>query len=83
MKIRKEQDMAQANPGTELLNIKEAAAFLKVSEASLRRWTNAGKLACMRLGAKRERRFGSFGETRLGQGEVGHHGLPAGRTESS
>ena len=42
---------------SELLNIKEAAALLKVSEASLRRWTNSGRLACMRLGAKRERRF--------------------------
>lgn len=42
---------------SDLLNIKEAAALLKVSEASLRRWTNAGKLACMRIGAKRERRF--------------------------
>lgn len=42
---------------SELLNIKEAAAMLKVSEASLRRWTNAGQLACLRLGAKRERRF--------------------------
>ena len=41
----------------ELLNIKEAAALLKVSEASLRRWTNSGRLACLRLGAKRERRF--------------------------
>jgi len=43
--------------GSDLLNIKEAAALLKVSEASLRRWTNAGLLACLRLGAKRERRF--------------------------
>jgi transcriptional repressor of dcmA and dcmR len=42
---------------SELLNIKEAAALLKVSEASLRRWTNSGRLACLRLGAKRERRF--------------------------
>ncbi len=47
----------QPDPNSELLNIKEAAALLKVSEASLRRWTNAGRLACMRLGAKRERRF--------------------------
>lgn len=47
----------QADPKLELLNIKEAAAILKVSEASLRRWTNSGKLACMRLGAKKERRF--------------------------
>ncbi len=48
-----------AKPDAEgdLLNIKEAAALLKVSEASLRRWTNAGQLACLRLGAKRERRF--------------------------
>lgn len=47
----------QADVNTELLNIKEAAAILKVSEASLRRWTNSGRLACMRLGAKKERRF--------------------------
>ncbi len=46
-----------ADPNSDLLNIKEAAALLKVSEASLRRWTNAGELACLRLGAKRERRF--------------------------
>ena len=47
----------QPEPNPDLLTIKEAAALLKVSEASLRRWTNAGQLACMRLGAKRERRF--------------------------
>ena len=40
-----------------LLNIKEAADFLNVSEMSLRRWTNAGKLKCYRLGGKNERRF--------------------------
>lgn len=42
---------------TEFLNIKEAAGFLNVSEASLRRWTNSGRLECSRIGAKRERRF--------------------------
>lgn len=47
----------QPIPSSELLNIKEAASLLKVSEASLRRWTNAGHLACLRLGTKRERRF--------------------------
>jgi len=41
----------------DLLDIKQAAQFLKVSETSLRRWTNAGRLACLRLGRKRERRF--------------------------
>ena len=41
----------------ELLDIKQAAQFLKVSETSLRRWTNAGRLACLRVGRRRERRF--------------------------
>lgn len=40
-----------------LLTIKEAALFLHVSEMSLRRWTNAGKLKCYRVGGKNERRF--------------------------
>lgn len=44
-------------PGTELLNIKQAAQFLNVSEISIRRWTNAGTLACLRIGGRRERRF--------------------------
>lgn len=41
----------------DLLDIKQAAQFLNVSETSLRRWTNAGRLACLRVGRKRERRF--------------------------
>jgi transcriptional repressor of dcmA and dcmR len=41
----------------ELLDIEQAAHFLKVSETSLRRWTNAGRLACLRVGRRRERRF--------------------------
>lgn len=41
----------------DLLDIKQAAQFLNVSETSLRRWTNAGRLACLRVGQKRERRF--------------------------
>ena len=40
-----------------LLDIKEAAEFLNVSETSLRRWTNSGRLACLRIGRRRERRF--------------------------
>lgn len=46
--------MTEAN---DLLDIGEAAQFLNVSEASLRRWTNAGTLACLRVGRRRERRF--------------------------
>lgn len=41
----------------ELLDISQAAHFLRVSETSLRRWTNAGQLACLRVGLRRERRF--------------------------
>src|SRR2546427_11596889 len=39
------------------LNISEAAEFLHVSEVSLRRWTNSGKLRCFRVGGRGERRF--------------------------
>ena len=42
---------------SELLDIKQAAALLNVSEASLRRWTNSGRLASSRVGGRRERRF--------------------------
>jgi len=41
----------------DLLDIGEAARFLNVSETSLRRWTNAGVLQCLRIGQRRERRF--------------------------
>jgi excisionase family DNA binding protein len=41
----------------ELLDIGDAARFLNVSETSLRRWTNAGILSCLRVGRRRERRF--------------------------
>jgi transcriptional repressor of dcmA and dcmR len=41
----------------ELLNIHDAGGFLNVSETSLRRWTNAGALPCLRIGRRRERRF--------------------------
>ena len=40
-----------------LLSIGQAAALLNVSKISLRRWTDSGRLPCVRIGAKRERRF--------------------------
>src|SRR3979490_3074688 len=40
-----------------LLNTKEAARFLRVSEASIRRWSDAGLLPASRVGRRRERRF--------------------------
>ena len=39
------------------LTIAEAAEFLHVSEISLRRWTNSGKLHSFRVGGRNERRF--------------------------
>src|SRR5437870_12814311 len=41
----------------ELLDIAQAAVFLHVSQMSLRRWTNPGRLPCFRVGGRRERRF--------------------------
>jgi transcriptional repressor of dcmA and dcmR len=40
-----------------LFNTKEAAQFLRVSEASIRRWSDSGLLAAQRVGRRRERRF--------------------------
>ncbi len=40
-----------------LLDTKDAANFLNVSVMTIRRWTNAGKLKCFRVGGKQERRF--------------------------
>jgi len=39
------------------LTTEEAAKLLKVSEASIRRWSNQGKLKCYRIGGRGERRF--------------------------
>ena len=49
--------MSDRGEAGDLLNIKQAAALLNVSEVSLRRWTNAGTLPCLRIGARHERRF--------------------------
>jgi len=43
--------------GSSLLNTKEAARVLRVSEASIRRWSDSGLLPARRLGPRRERRF--------------------------
>ncbi|HEX4629046.1 MAG TPA: MEDS domain-containing protein [Gemmatimonadales bacterium] len=48
---------AIATQQPELLDITQAAAFLRVSATSLRRWTDAGRLPCFRVGGRRERRF--------------------------
>ena len=49
--------MSKAELSDKLLNTEEAARFLRVSEASIRRWSDAGKLPSRRIGGRRERRF--------------------------
>src|SRR5713101_4079140 len=39
------------------LHTEEAARFLRVSQASIRRWSDAGLLPARRVGRRRERRF--------------------------
>ncbi|WP_024336547.1 MEDS domain-containing protein [Desulfotignum balticum] len=54
-----------------LLNVRQAAALLNVSQMTIRRWTNDGLLTCFRIGKKRERRFS----------EADLHAFLAGRTD--
>jgi excisionase family DNA binding protein len=49
--------MSKAKISDKLLNTEEAARFLRVSEASIRRWSDAGRLHSRRIGGRRERRF--------------------------
>lgn len=68
-----------------LLNISEAAAFLNVSEMTVRRWTNKGILRCFRVGGRRARRFdrkelqafvrGKSQSFRTGEVPIGYKGL--------
>lgn len=59
----------------QLLTIDEAAKYLNVSKTSLRRWTNEGRLACIRVGPRGERRFRV--EDMQGFLEPTHRGRPA------
>jgi excisionase family DNA binding protein len=61
---------------SKLLNTKEAADFLRVSEASIRRWSDSGLLPARRVGRRRERRFA---ESDL----KGFLGQPTGRPAAS
>ena len=44
-------------PRARLWTLREAADFLRVSPATVRRWTNAGVLPCYRPRGKRSRRL--------------------------
>jgi excisionase family DNA binding protein len=39
------------------IDIEQAAALLKLSKVTLRRWTNDGRLPCSRVGTRGDRRF--------------------------
>jgi excisionase family DNA binding protein len=55
MSARNGQDVPAARE--RLLTTREAATFLKVSEASIRRWTDSGLLPARRVGRRRARRL--------------------------
>jgi excisionase family DNA binding protein len=60
-----------------LLNTREAARFLRVSEASIRRWSDSGLLPARRVGRRRERRFErSELESFLGQSSGSRNAVP-------
>jgi excisionase family DNA binding protein len=49
--------MRKVQVSDSLLNTREAAELLRVSQASIRRWSDSGLLAARRVGGRRERRF--------------------------
>ncbi len=49
--------MSDSQSNETLLTIAEAAEFLNVSKVTVRRWTNEGRLPCLRVGPRKERRF--------------------------
>ena len=59
--------------GTHLLTITEAAAYLNVSKATIRRWTNDGSLPCARIGVRAERRFKQADLDTMVQNQRGDH----------
>jgi excisionase family DNA binding protein len=50
-------DGEAAIAGAQVLTVSEAAAFLRVSVGSVRKWSNAGALRSFRLGPRQDRRF--------------------------
>lgn len=66
----------------ELLNINQAANLLNVSKASLRRWTDSGKMPCYRVGAQQARRFRREDLVAFIGGEAKNPGLADGTVHS-
>ncbi len=79
MSARNQQEMPVARE--RLLTTREAATFLKVSEASIRRWTDSGLLPARRVGRRRARRLReedlrTFMEAGPGQGTAAPDATP-------
>lgn len=75
--------MAKAQVSDNLLNTDEAARFLRVSEASIRRWSDAGMLPARRVGRRRERRFVQADLVQFLGLPTGRVGPPAGAVAST
>jgi transcriptional repressor of dcmA and dcmR len=67
---------------TALLSTKGAAAYLRVSEASVRRWSDAGLLGVRRVGRRRARRFAEADLRRFKAGDPKEVDLDAQLTDS-
>jgi transcriptional repressor of dcmA and dcmR len=66
--------MSKVQVSDSLLNTREAAELLRVSEASIRRWSDSGLLPARRVGGRRERRFDRADLERfLGQSTADRH----------
>jgi excisionase family DNA binding protein len=74
--------MAEVGVSESLLNTKEAASFLRVSEASIRRWSDSGLLAARRVGRRRERRF-ARGDLQVFLGQSSSDAQPASTAPST
>jgi len=74
--------MAKVGVSDSLLNTKEAASFLRVSEASIRRWSDSGLLAARRVGRRRERRF-ARGDLQVFLGQSSTDARPASAAPST
>ena len=79
MNARNRQEMPVGRE--RLLTTREAATFLKVSEASIRRWTDSGLLPARRVGRRRARRLReedlrTFMEAGPGQGTAATNTSP-------
>ena len=61
----------------QLLTLEEVAEYLRVSKATVRRWTNSGRLPCYRLGGNGGRRLFSSEQLQAFLAACEHKGVSA------